>query len=212
MAAPAENESSQTGLALQAMLAEYQTLRQESLQAITNRINVVNFTFGAMSVILAGLLTRQVSDLLGGLVAVLVAPQVAKAGLLIWLGEYNRSQRAGRWLAQLESRINSLVANRAMDWEQWLASGDTHMSYPYKANVFITAGLGYASEVLGVYLLALQMRSLSNGSLFLVVALLTSAIVALEGGFLRYFAVQWRTAVSGKAEGPQRPEDDPDTV
>ncbi|MCA1691402.1 MAG: hypothetical protein ABR540_22105 [Acidimicrobiales bacterium] len=182
------------------MLAEYQSLRQESLQAITNRISVVNFTFGAMSVILAGLLTRKVSDLLGGLIAVLIAPQVAKAGLLIWLGEYNRSQRAGRWIAGLESRINLLVADSSMGWEQGLATGDTHMSYPYRANVFITAGLGYASEGLGVYLLALQMRSLSNGALALVVVLLAAAIVALEGGFLWYFSRRWRTAVSGEAE------------
>lgn len=41
--------------------------------------------------------------------AVLFVPQVAKTGLLIWLGEYDRSQRAGKWIADLEVWIDRWI-------------------------------------------------------------------------------------------------------
>jgi hypothetical protein len=96
-------------LQLQAALAEYSSLRQESMTAITNRITIANFTFGALAVILAGLLAQSRPGPVIGWVAILFVPQVSKTGLLIWLGEYDRSQRAGKWIADLEVWIDQEV-------------------------------------------------------------------------------------------------------
>src|SRR5689334_12686725 len=76
---------------IDAMLAEYASLRTESLTSITNRITVANFAFGAVAVIVAALLTDTTPDITKGAIAFLFVPQIAKAGLLIWLGEYERS-------------------------------------------------------------------------------------------------------------------------
>ena len=127
------------------MLAEYGTLRQESLEAVGHRMTVMSFTFAAVGVIIGGLLTRKVSDAVAGLIAVLFVPQVSKAALLIWLGEYERSQRAGKWLAELEQRVNRALGADALAWETTLlaarrttameAAGSSrtpvHMGYPY---------------------------------------------------------------------------------
>ena len=78
---------------VEAMLAEYGTLRQESLEAVGHRMTVMSFTFAAVGVIIGGLLTRKVSDAVAGLIAVLFVPQVSKAALLIWLGKVLLGQR-----------------------------------------------------------------------------------------------------------------------
>ena len=178
---------------LQAMLAEYAALREESLQAIQHRIMVMNFTFGALSVVIAGLVGRRVPDLMSGLIALLFVPQMAKAGLLIWLGEYNRSQRAGRWLTRLEAKINDLLESPdAMGWESALASRGTHMAYPYVATTVIVLGTGYAGSILGAYFLLVQFRTtfphLSSWPVALTIALY---ILAVEALFLRFFRKKW---------------------
>src|SRR4051794_36787633 len=139
---------------LQALLTEYESLRQESLTAITNRISVMNFTFAALSVIVGTLLARQVPDLLGAGVAILVVPQCAKAGLLIWLGEYRRTIRASQWAAVVEEKVNAATrAPDTMEWERNLKRENRHMTYPYVAVVLLLIGVSYLATILGLYLL-----------------------------------------------------------
>jgi hypothetical protein len=108
-------------LAVQAMLAEYNSLRQESMSSITNRVTIANFTFGAVAIILAALLAQPRPTVLIGMVAIVFVPQISKVGLMIWLGEYTRSQRAGKWIAHLEHRISETIAHdRVMAWESTL--------------------------------------------------------------------------------------------
>src|SRR5512143_3104758 len=160
------------------MLAEYTWLRQECLQAIGYRITVMNFTFGALSVVLAGLLSGNLPPLVAGSIALLFVPQMAKAGLLIWLGEYHRSQRAGRWIAALEARINQLTNSSAMGWETALATRGTHMAYPYIATVIFTLGSGITGNFLGLYFIAFDyFKYTSVGERWLIAfALLTYSV------------------------------------
>src|SRR5215470_16749881 len=122
-------------LRLQALLAEYNSLRGESLTSISNRIIIANFTFGALALILAALVTRAKPNAIVGIVSLFFVPQVAKTGLLIWLGEYDRSQRVGHWLAGVEERINRVLDREVMSWEGSLQHRGTHMGYPYLATV-----------------------------------------------------------------------------
>lgn len=187
-----------THRALDAMLAEYQTIRQESLESIGHRMTVMNFTFVTLGVIISGLLTRKVSDLLAGLIAVLFVPQIAKAALLIWLGEYQRSRRAGKWLAVLEQRINEAVDTDALGWESKLWSAGTdreatrHMGYPYVAVVVLLLGAGYTALALGIYLLfAKTERSWGLGSAVAVSTALAILSVCVELGFIAFFLKRW---------------------
>ncbi len=188
---------------LDVMLAEYNSLRQESLNAINNRITIMNFTFGALSIVLAGLLATRLPTLLAGGTALLFVPQVAKAALLIWLGEYNRSQRAGRRLQDLESSINVLVGEGAIGWETELAkrsSAQSHMSYPYLATVSLVIGAGYAGTMIGFYLLVAAAHRLDTAWIVVLVLAIAIYSLILESSFLLYFMTRWRAAVIGTTE------------
>jgi beta-phosphoglucomutase-like phosphatase (HAD superfamily) len=186
---------------LDALLAEYASLRQESMNAIANRITIMNFTFGALAIVLAGLLATRVPTLLAGITALLFVPQVAKAALLIWLGEYNRSQRAGRRIQDLESWINVVVGAEALGWETELANkrtGRGHMSYPYWATVSLVIGAGYAGTMIGFYLLvAAAADRLDALWIAMIVLAIAAYALILETSFLIYFMTEWRAAVSG---------------
>jgi hypothetical protein len=183
---------------LDAMLAEYNTLRQESLQSIGNRVMIMNFTFGALAIVLAGLITRRSADIVTTVIALFFVPQLAKASLLIWLGEYNRSQRAGRWVADLEARINRLVETPdAMGWEGHLAEQSAqsggHMGYPYAATVFIVLGGGYAASLVGLYFLYLQMEGGQSREIWVPFSLASAWVIVIESIFLRFFLRRWKT-------------------
>src|SRR5262245_36712944 len=120
-------------LIIQAKLAEYQTLREESLAGIEHRITVVNFAFGALSVLIAGLLSSSLPELATGLIAYTAVPLVARCSLFIWLGEYKRSQRAGRRIQEIEREIDDVLERQhVMNWERRLADRGDHMALPYK--------------------------------------------------------------------------------
>jgi hypothetical protein len=182
-------------LQLQAALAEYESLRQESMAAITNRVTVANFTFGALALIIAGLLAQQNPGPLAGVVAVVFVPQLSKTGLLIWLGEYDRSQRAGRWIRDLELRVNALVENQSMSWESALMSKGTHMSYPYASTVLLLLGAGWASAVLGLGIIyaSLAAHGIDRlGWAALGCVGFVALVIAGEVWFALFFRRKWR--------------------
>jgi hypothetical protein len=183
-------------MALDAMLGEYSSLRTESVQAITNRVTIMSFTFGALSVIVAGLFVTTAARVLVGVIALVLIPQIAKAGALVWLGEYERSQRAGRWISHLEAQINEVVGRPAtVGWESHLR-GDkpkpAHMTYPYVASVVFMLGAGYAGDIYGFYLLAgqLSLKGIVNGLGVVLLCL-------WEGGFLWFVWRTWSAARRG---------------
>jgi hypothetical protein len=183
---------------LEAMLAEYQTLRQESLQAISNRLTVMSFTFAALSVLVAGVLSSKV-DALTGAVALVFLPQLSKAALMIWLGEYARSQRAGRYLAELETRVNTHVGQQVVGWESRLATGSVHMAFPYRSVAVLLLGVGYTGAVLGIYFLYERLHSaLPGGGAVLFLGGIADLVVVLESWFLQYFFQEWRYARTGQ--------------
>jgi hypothetical protein len=188
-----------TDLSMQALLAEYASLRDESMAAVGHRMAATNFTFAAVSVLVAGLLTGAAPAMVSAALLALVIPQLAKAGLLIWLGEYHRSQRAGRHVARLEQRINDLLGDDLLAWESGLVSASTHMAYPYVAVVVLLLGGGYVAEVLGVALAAEELLA-GDWSPAAVIAACCGAAGAgvwLELRFLRFFRGHWRAATVG---------------
>ncbi|WP_326796283.1 hypothetical protein OG946_13100 [Streptomyces sp. NBC_01808] len=179
---------------MNALLAEYNSLRQESLQAITNRIQIMNFAFTSLAVVLAALLTSSVSRAVLIPVSLVFVPAAAKASLLIWLGEYHRSQRAGRGVAQIERRINALLgADDHVGWESRLISSNTHMGYPYVATSLFILSTGVLGEVLGGYYLVDRVGEdgRTTAAVAAAAAVATYAVVA-EVLFVRFFLHRWR--------------------
>ena len=190
-------------LSVDALLKEYEYVRKESLDAIGHRLRIMNFSFAALSVLIAALLTRQVPDILAGAVGFVFIPQLAKASLLIWLGEHERSQRAGRYLVTIEHQINDLVGNQVMGWEGSLlgrpsprakAESWLHMRYPYVAVVALLLGVGWVSSALSLYFLGSGVRAvLSVGWVYAVIPALLVIGLCNELLFLRFFLKKWRT-------------------
>jgi hypothetical protein len=184
------------------LLEEYRTLRQESLDSLGHRLTVVNFTFAALSVVIAAMLASNApSPALLAIFGLLLVPQGAKAGLFIWLGEYQRSQRAGRHIAHLEQRLNELAAaadGEGMSWESGLKNRQAHMSTPYIATIAFTIGAGWAGALVGIWYAALALRERLDG---IAVGIVISAILLLIGVWeaiaLRRFLAEWRAARVG---------------
>ncbi|MET9498445.1 hypothetical protein [Streptomyces sp. NPDC006552] len=180
-------------VAVQALLAEYNSLRQESLQAISNRIQIMNFAFTSLAVIMAAILGSSVSPLLVVPICLVFIPVSAKASLLIWLGEYHRSQRAGRGVAGIEVRINQHLADPdLLSWESKLISSRTHMSYPYAATAAYMLSAGVLAHVVGIYFLANIVDA--YGRTPTLAALFGAVVYALaqEVLFFRFFRRRWR--------------------
>lgn len=180
-------------LRLQALLAEYDSLRGESQSSISNRVIIANFTFGALALILAALITRTEPSTIVAIVSLFFVPQVAKTGLLIWLGEYDRSQRAGYWLKGVEQRINHLLDQEVMTWEGSLQHQGTHMGYPYLATVLLLLGAGWASSLLGLFMIhqAIIYPPVHRHLAWIMAGLATYAL-AVELFFGWFFRNKWR--------------------
>jgi preprotein translocase subunit SecY len=175
------------------LLAEYTSLRQESLEALEHRLTIITFSFGSLALI--AFLSRGVPDAVAGWIALLVVPLIAKAALLLWLGEYERSHRAGLWIAHLEAKLNAHVGEDAMGWETALSrkgerGKDSHMSYPYVATIFIILVSGHVGILAGL----LQLRAdLENPW----VALGCAVTLLMEIGFIILFLRMWKSARVG---------------
>lgn len=171
---------------IQLLLTEYDTLRQESLQAINNRIQIMNFGFTSLSVIIAGVLSSKISHWILAPVCLAFIPGAAKASVLILLGEYHRSQRAGRGVARIEEEVKRRVGDGGcLSWETGLNSRTSHMRYPYTATGFFILSIGYLSAVLGCYYIGSV--SIKPGWLtFFLIAFAVLYAVISEGWFIRF--------------------------
>ena len=142
------------------LLEEYKTLRQESLTAMNNRNRVLSFGLAAIgAIVTGGVYAYKVDDnsLISNLTLIIVIPAITSFILLIWLGEYERMQRAGKFLARLEGRINKEAREILLTWETQLREDQSHMKYPYYATVLLLIGISGISLVCGLVVAELSM-------------------------------------------------------
>ncbi len=171
---------------LKALLEEYSSLRKESVATIGYRVQILAFTFASLAVVIAGLLTRNLPDLLAGVLSLVVVPQIAKASLLMWLGEYHRSVRAGKYLRKIEEKINSIIGSGTLGWETDLANSKGHISYSYV--VVLILGISYVASALGIYLLSFNSQGTIRLKIFITLVICCSL---WEATSLAYFFYKW---------------------
>jgi len=142
------------------LFKEYDTLRQEAITTITVRNAILGFgvptvatLFVATAHILRG--TQDRYTFLSSILLMVVVPLVAFGILALWWGEYVRMQRAGRFLARLEKRINVEVhrvsgkpgkPRRLLRWERSLK----HMRLPYLAGIALLLLISASSIAAGM--------------------------------------------------------------
>jgi predicted MFS family arabinose efflux permease len=146
------------------LLKEYETLRQESLDSINNRSQIVSFGLGTLGILTAGVFASDLalkSFPLLVLVFSMGIPTISVLVLYSWLGEVERMMRAGRFMVDLEARINAEISpgNPALTWERWLRSESTQMRYPYVVVLALFLGIAIAAPFVGLAVAAVPWAS-----------------------------------------------------
>jgi hypothetical protein len=108
---------------LSAVLAEYNSLREEILESIRVQLAILRFGIAGL-VILIGFGTRYTGTDLQLSLAILnfITPAGAAVTLILWQGELERMMRASTFVAHLSAKVNSEMGPRApaLDWELFL--------------------------------------------------------------------------------------------
>ena len=135
--------------AVEILIKEYETLRAEILASMSNRISILSFGLATIGAIFtAGIIAYISSDntILPSMVLSLAIPLTSNFVLFMWLGEYQRMQRAGQFLVGLEKRINNEASKQLLSWE----TSHRHMKYPYNMTVMLLLAISAISYVIGV--------------------------------------------------------------
>lgn len=109
---------------LDALLAEYTSIRQESINTITNRTQIMLLGLAAVGALGGGALTVDNLSKQRSLVFAIFSaaiPLMCAFVLLVWVSEAVRCHRAGYFLAsEIEARINAKLGRLVMRWEAGL--------------------------------------------------------------------------------------------
>jgi hypothetical protein len=112
---------------LQALLAQYGSLREESLQTIGNRIQILLLGIAAVGALVGGALTVDDPQTSRNVIYAVFSgaiPLVCVFVLFVWAGEAMRSARVGYFLAaDVEARINHKFGRFVLNWEANLWAG-----------------------------------------------------------------------------------------
>jgi hypothetical protein len=138
---------------VKSILKEYEMLRNEIINSMNARNNILAFSYAIIGVMYSLSLTQdnRLTDLSSNLVLIIIVPTIAYFSTSIWIGEYERMQRAGKYIQKLESKLNNLLSNNnAMGWENFLRNEGLHMSYPYHAVIGSMGVLSLLAIVIGI--------------------------------------------------------------
>ena len=111
------------------LLAQYESIRNESLQTIANRVKIMLLGLGAIGALIGGSLTIKKPDEGMNVFIILavfsiIIPLICIFILIVWAGEAIRSARAGYFLAStVEAQINQKMGRFVMTWETALWAG-----------------------------------------------------------------------------------------
>ena len=155
---------------IEILFKEYDTLRSEILGSMTIRNTLLSFGLtGVGAIATASIGLHALSPVASGTVLGGVIPALCAAVLSMWLGEYQRTQRAGRFLVDLEKRINVLASADLLSWETHLRKDKKHMNYPYNSTVLLLTGIGGVSMVIGIVMIDIDRATMAFAALAAVV-------------------------------------------
>ena len=142
------------------MLKEYEVLRQEIITSMQTRNSILTFMFTVVGAIFAAAATSDKDQSLSvALILIFGIPSISIFTLLLWIGEYERMQRAGRYLTILETRFNGMTMDNTLSWENHLKKRKMHMSYPYDSTLIGIILLSLIGVFLGILLLPVKTDS-----------------------------------------------------
>jgi len=154
------------------LFKEYDSLRSESQNSMSNRNQILSFGLAAIALIIMGSIADfantgvQKANLnIAAFNLIVVIPIICALILLMWLGEYERMRRVGIFIANLENQINTIAKKELLSWETKLIETKRHMSYPYYAALILLLLLSVISQFMGNSLI-----KLTDTQLYLLIA------------------------------------------
>lgn len=116
------------------VLEEYRSLRTEATTARDAQLSILRLAVPLLAALIGlGVSLRNGESLVAGLLLLAAVPAIAALTFEMWLGEIQRSVRAGSVVGAIEQRLGELFKGRAdgppMGWELWLRRPD-HPPYP----------------------------------------------------------------------------------
>lgn len=142
------------------LLKEYETLRAEILTAMNSRSSILSFGIAAVGAVFSASIAVSAvtsSTLLSAFMLMGAVPAMNCFVLYIWLGEYQRMQRAGKFIADIETRINTKVGEDILSWETHLRKNQKHMKYPYHTTVVLLTLISFISVGVGLFFFDLSL-------------------------------------------------------
>ncbi|HEY0716755.1 MAG TPA: hypothetical protein VGD68_03995, partial [Streptosporangiaceae bacterium] len=190
---------------IEILLAEYNSLRTESIESVKNKFQVLTFGFGGLAVFVGSALSARVSIGVSVLILFIIVPSLSKAIVIVWLGEHRRMVRAGGGVAALEIRINQIAGENLLGWERWVRSESRAMSLPYRTTLGIFQFASVASIAVGGLVLwrYLDERN-SSPSAFIALIVGLVAVAALELFLHMIIDRRWKAAVGSANVAEER--------
>jgi hypothetical protein len=109
-----------------AVLEEYKSLRHEAVTARDAQLSVLRLSVPLLGVLIGLGVTLKTESVLGAFLLSIVVPAIVIMTLELWIGEIQRSVRAGSAVAAIEQRLSEIFAGYGlgppMGWERWLRS------------------------------------------------------------------------------------------
>jgi hypothetical protein len=190
---------------IEILLAEYNSLRTESIEAVKNKFQVLTFGFGGLSVFVGSALAARISIGASVLILLVIVPTLSKAITIVWLGEHRRMVRAGGGVAALEVTINRIAGENLLGWEKWVRSESRAMSLAYRTTLGIFQFASVASITVGGLVLwrYLEERH-SSATAFVILVLALLAVAILEVLLHVIIDRRWKAAVGSASVAEER--------
>lgn len=190
---------------IEILLAEYNSLRTESIEAVKNKFQVLTFGFGGLSVFVGSALAARISIGASVLILLVIVPTLSKAITIVWLGEHRRMVRAGGGVAALEVTINRIAGENLLGWEKWVRSESRAMSLAYRTTLGIFQFASVASITVGGLVLwrYLEARH-SSATAFVILVLALLAVAILEVLLHVIIDRRWKAAVGSASVAEER--------
>jgi hypothetical protein len=190
---------------IEILLAEYNSLRTESLEAVKNKFQILTFGFAGLSVFIGSALTARINIATSLLILLIIVPTLSKAITIIWLGEHRRMARAGGGVAALEITINRIAGENLLGWEKWVRSESRVMSLPYRTTLGFFQLASVASVTVGGLVLWRFLGERHSSVPTYVILVLALVAVAILEIFLHLIIDRrWKAAVGSASVAEER--------
>ena len=151
--------------AVNVVLEEYRTLRQEALTSMGTQQSILSFGTAALGILLAGAFNVFNEPLPAALVFLLFVPLLSDLVFVLWMTEVVRMLRAGYFLARVERRVDELMAHEdLLSWERWAHARPSATEAPDDIRLVLRDVDRQSFEIVAAMLMSIAIGGIAIGN------------------------------------------------